>query len=88
MSKTIENYINTWIIVRRDGRVCARTLSGIGPLLLGWIKQLDTHDGPAWFYSRTPDFNDDDVTVGGLKRADAVKGLVAELVSQDRGRRT
>lgn len=70
------------ILVRRDGRVCMRT--DAGPILLGWVRRLDTHDGPAWFFSRSPDFNDDDVQVGGLRRTEAVKALVAELVKKGR----
>lgn len=34
--------------------------------------------------SFAPDFNDDDVQVGGLRRTEAVKALVAELVKKGR----
>lgn len=72
------------IIIRRDGRVCVQTPAW--PLLLGYVKRLDTHDGLAWFFTRDPKLAD--WQVGGIQRHQAVKALVAELVSQGRGRRS
>ncbi len=63
------------ILVRRNGRVCLRTCRG--PLLLGWVRRLNTNDGPAWFYSHDEDFSETEV--GGLRRHEAVRALIDGL---------
>jgi len=62
---------------RRDGRVV------VYGLLIGKVKRMDTHDGPAWFWSRD-DFADD-VNGGAPRRRDAIEGLLRDATEAGRG---
>jgi len=65
------------LLVRRDGRVTLR-VAGV-PLLLGQVQRMETHGGPAWFWS--PAHDEDNWQLGGPTRRAALGGLVDTLAA-------